>query len=84
MKMPKTKFVLVNHNILDFEIYKEDFHALAAAFKSELFEIATKYGFQLVKIGKYSDLKKRVVFYNKHRDMELVVMMRKKMPPEFV
>ncbi len=84
MKQPKTKFVLVNHSILDFEVYKEDFHALAAAFKSDLFEVATKYGFQLVKIGKYSDLRKRVVFYNKHRDMELVVVLRKKWPLEFV
>ena len=76
--------MLVNHSILDFELYKEDFHALAAAFKSELFEVATKYGFQLVKIGKYSELKKKSVFYNKQLDMELAVVMRKKQPPEFV
>ena len=84
MKPAKSKFILINHSILDFELYKEDFHALAAAFKSELFEVATKYGFQLVKIGKYSDLRKRVVFYNKHTDMEAVVAIRKKWPPEFV
>ena len=84
MKQSKTKFVLVNHSILDFELYREDFHSLAAALKSELFEIATKYGFQLVKIRKYSELKKKSVFYNKHLDIELAVVMRKKSPSEFV
>ncbi len=80
----KTKFVLVNHSILDFEVYLEEIQKLLADFKPEVFEIATKYGFNLVKLGKYSDLRRKVVFYNKQLDLQLTVVVKKRWPPEFV
>ena len=80
----KTKFVLVNHSILDFEEYKEYFHTVAAHLKSEVFEIVGKHDFKVAKVSRYSELKKRTVFYNKQLDMEIVIVIRKKLPPEFV
>ncbi|MBI3037054.1 hypothetical protein HYY73_04895 [Candidatus Woesearchaeota archaeon] len=80
----KTKFVLVNHSILDFEEYKEYFHTIAAHLKSEVFEILDKHDFKVAKVSRYSELKKRTVFYNRQLDMELVITIRKKRPPEFV
>ncbi len=80
----KTKFVLVNHSILDFEEYVGEYQKIVSELKPEVFELVTKFGFGLVKIGKQADFRRKVVFYNKHLDMELVVVMRKKFPPEFV
>ena len=80
----KTKFVLVNHSILDFEVYKEDFRKLVAELKPEMFEMVTKYGFELIKIGKHSELRRKVIFYNKNFDMQLIVIAMKRSPPEFV
>ncbi|MBI2145369.1 hypothetical protein HYU18_03545 [Candidatus Woesearchaeota archaeon] len=80
----KKKFILVNDSILDFEVYREDFDVLAAAFKSDLFEVATKYGFSILKIGKHKDLKKRTVFHNRHLDIELSVVLKKRGKLEFV
>ena len=82
--MPKTKFVLVNHSILDFEMYKEDFHKFIAELKPELFEMVTKYGFELVKIGRHSEFRRKAIFYNKQLDLQLIVVAKKKYPPEFV
>lgn len=83
-KMKKNKFVLVNHSILDFEEFKKDFCELAASFKPEIFEVAGKYGFKLIKIGSRSELNNLAVFYNEQLDMQLVVVVKKKSPPEFV
>ncbi len=80
----KPKFVLVNHSILDFDVFKEDFHKLVVDLKPELFEMAAKYGFELVKVGKHSEFRRRVIFYNKQFDMQLTVVAKKRSPPEFV
>ncbi len=82
--MKKNLFVLVNHSILDFDVFREDFHKLAASIKPEIFEVAGKYGFKLIKIGSRSELNNMAVFYNEKLDMQLVVAMKKKSPPEFV
>ena len=82
--MSKTKFVLVNHSILDFELYKEDFHKFIAELKPELFELVTKYGFELVKISKHSELRRKAIFYNRQFDMQLTVIAKKRSPLEFV
>ena len=80
----KTKFVLVNHSILDFEVYRDDFYKFIAGLKPELCELATKYGFELVKISKHSELRRKAIFYNKQFDMQLTVIANKRSPPEFV
>ena len=80
----KIKFVLINHSILDFEEYAGEYQKIISELKPEIFELVTKFGFSLVKIGKQEDFRRKVVFYNKQLDMELVVVMRKKFPPEFV
>ena len=82
--MKKNKFVLVNHSILDFQLYKEDFCKFVAELKPELFEMVTKYGFELVKIGKHSEFSRKAIFYNKQFDMQLTVVAKKRSPPEFV
>ena len=82
--MPKTKFVLVNHSILDFEVYREDFCRLAASFKPEIFEVASKYNLELVKLSSRSEFNNWAIFYNKELDMELVVVVKKRSKPEFV
>ncbi len=82
--MKKNKFVLVNHSILDFEKFREGFGRLAAAFRPEIFEVATKYGFELVKISSRSEFNNWAVFHNKEHDMDLVVVVKKKSRPEFV
>jgi hypothetical protein len=80
----KTKFVLVKHSILDFEEYKQYFHTVGAYLKSEIFEVADRHNFKVAKVSRYSELKKRTVFYNRQLDLELVITIRKKRPPEFV
>ena len=80
----KTKFVLVNHSILDFELYKEDFNRFASTFKPEIFDVASKYNLELVKLSSRSEFNNWAIFYNKELDMELVVVVRKKSPTEFV
>ena len=80
----KTKFVLVNHSILDYEEYKQYFHEVASCLKSEVYEAASRHDFKVAKVSRYSELKKRTVFYNRQLDMEVVIVIRKKLPPEFV
>ena len=80
----KTKFVLVNHSILDFEEYKQCFHEVAACLKSEVYEVASRHDFKVAKVSRYSELKKRTVFYNRQLDMEVVIVIRKKSELEFV
>ena len=82
--MPKTKFVLVNHSILDFEVYKEDFNRFASTFKPEIFDVASKYNLELVKLSSRSEFNNWAIFYNKELDMELVVVVKKRSKPEFV
>ena len=82
--MAKTKFVLVNHSILDFEVYKEDFQRFAGTFKPEIFDVASKYNLELVKLGSRSEFNNWAIFYNKELDMELVVVVKKRSKPEFV
>lgn len=82
--MKKNKFVLVNHSILDFDVFKEDFHKLVGDLKPELFEMVVKYGFELVKVGKQSEFRRKVVFYNQQFDMQLTIVAKKRWPPEFV
>ena len=84
MKQPQTKFVLVNHSILDYEEYTQYFHEVATCLKSEVYEVASRHDFRVAKVSRYSELKKRTVFYNKPLDLELVITIRKKKPPEFV
>ena len=84
MNKTKSKFVLVNHSILDFEEYKQYFHTVCAYLKSEIFEVAGRHNFKVAKVSRCSELKKRTVFYNRQLDMELVIMVRKKSEPEFV
>lgn len=80
----KPKFVLVNHSILDFDAFKEDFHELVGELKPELFEMVAKYGFDLVKLGKHSEFRSKAIFYNRQFDMQLTVVVKKRWPPEFV
>ena len=82
--MPKTKFVLVNHSILDFEVYKEDFNRFASTFKPEIFDVASKYNLELVKLSSRSEFNNWAIFYNKELDMELVVVVKKRSKLEFV
>ena len=82
--MAKTKFVLVNHSILDFEVYREDFGRFASTFKPEIFEVASKYNLELVKLSSRSEFNNWAIFYNKELDMELVVVVKKRSKPEFV
>ena len=82
--MPKTKFVLVNHSILDFEVYREDFNRFASTFKPEIFDVASKYNLELVKLSSRSEFNNWAIFYNKELDMELVVVVKKRSKPEFV
>ena len=82
--MPKTKFVLVNHSILDFEVYKEDFNRFASTFKPEIFDVASKYNLELVKLSSRSEFNNWAIFYNKELDMELVMVVKKRSKPEFV
>ena len=82
--MSKTKFVLVNHTILDFEVYKEDFNRFASTFKPEIFDVASKYNLELVKLSSRSEFNNWAIFYNKELDMELVVVVKKRSKPEFV
>ena len=83
-KEAKNKFVLVNHSILDYEEYMQYFHEVATFLKSEVHEVASRHDFKVAKVSRYSELKKRTVFYNKQLDMEIVIVIRKKLPPEFV
>ncbi len=80
----KPKFVLVNHSILDFGEYVQYFHEVASCLKSEVYEVASRHDFKVAKVSRYSELKKRTVFYNRQLDMELVIVIRKKSGPEFV
>ena len=80
----KPKFILVNHSILDFEEYKEKFFSLSALLKSDIAEVAEKYDLRLVKVGKRSYFSRRAVFYSKEMDLEVVIAVRKRHPPEFV
>ncbi|HIG98427.1 TPA: hypothetical protein HA231_03315 [Candidatus Woesearchaeota archaeon] len=82
--MKKPKFILVNNSILDFDVYKEDFQRLACTFKPEIFEIAGKYNFELMKLNSRSEFNNWVIFYNLELDMELVVVVRKRNKPGFV
>ena len=82
--MSKTKFVLINHSILDFEVYKEDFNRFASTFKPEIFDVASKYNLELVKLSSRSEFNNWAIFYNKELDMELVVVVKKRSKPEFV
>ncbi len=82
--MKKNKFVLVNHSILDFEEFKKDFHRIVGDLKPELFEMVSKYGFELVRAGKQSEFRRKVVFYNRQFDMQLTIVAKKRWPPEFV
>ncbi len=80
----KPKFILVNHSILDFDVFKEDFHKLVGELKSELFEMASKYGFDLVKLGTHTEFRSKAIFYNKELDMQLTVVLKKRGHMEFV
>ncbi|MBI2176117.1 hypothetical protein HYU40_02070 [Candidatus Woesearchaeota archaeon] len=80
----KKKFILVNRSILDFDVFREDFHKLVGDLKPELFEMVSKYGFELVKVGKQSEFRRKVVFYNRQFDMQLTIVAKKQRPPEFV
>ena len=82
--MAKPKFVLINHSILDFEVYKEDFNRFASTFKPEIFDVASKYNLELVKLSSRSEFNNWAIFYNKELDMELVVVVKKRSKPEFV
>lgn len=82
--MSKPKFVLVNNSILDFEEYTQYFHEVASCLKSEVYEVASRHDFKVAKVSRYSELKKRTVFYNRQLDMEVVIVIRKKSEPEFV
>ncbi|MBI2144075.1 hypothetical protein HYU17_02895 [Candidatus Woesearchaeota archaeon] len=81
---PKPRFVLINSSILDFEVYREDFGRFAGTFKPEIFGIAGKYNFELVKLGSRSEFNDWAIFYNGELDMELVVVVKKKSKMEFV
>ena len=82
--MSKPKFVLINHSILDFEVYKEDFNRFASTFKPEIFDVASKYNLELVKLSSRSEFNNWAIFYNKELDMELVVVVKKRSKLEFV
>lgn len=80
----KPKFIIVNNSILDFEVYREDFQRFAGSFKPEIFEMAGKYNFELVKISSRSEFNNWAIFYNLELDMELVVVVKKRGKLEFV
>ena len=84
VKMPKPRFILINSSILDFEVYREDFNRFASTFKPEIFDVASKYNLELVKLSSRSEFNNWAIFYNKELDMEMVVVVKKKSPIEFV
>ncbi len=80
----KPKFIIINGSILDFEAYREDFQRFASTFKPEIFELAAKFNFELVKISGSSEFSNHALFYNRELDMELALVVKKRSRLEFV
>jgi hypothetical protein len=80
----KMKFILVNHRILDFGKFRKDFDLVSSELKSDFSELADKYGFRLEKSKLKREFHCRAVYFNKNSDAEIVLVLRKKSPPDFV